>query len=100
IESRCGRGFGRERPGPPNCGRFRGRTRIVEPAMGIVARVISLSIGCALLLGACRTEHEAEWLALHAVDPSLLELGGTLRVTGSGFPAGSACDVRFEGRTL
>ncbi len=29
--------------------------------------------------------------------PSLLEVGGTLRVEGGGFAAGQACEVRFEG---
>jgi hypothetical protein len=56
-----------------------------------------LACGLALGLGACTLAREARWLELERVTPSLLEVGGTLRVEGTGFAAGQACEVRLDG---
>ena len=39
------------------------------------------------------------WLSVAGVRPATLEVGGTLFVQGSGFPAGEHCTVRLAGRT-
>jgi hypothetical protein len=51
----------------------------------------------AVLLSACRADHQADLLSVEAIRPGEIGPGSTIRLVGSGFPSGRQCEIAFTG---